>query len=84
MVKLEGIIMVSKIVYDDNKLYRIVEGSMLDSCIIALLKFVFEPSLAVRAAACSQVIFVPARLLILTAIKSHPYFRFKILLLYGN
>ena len=28
---------------------------MLGTCIVALLKFMFEPSLAVRAAACSQV-----------------------------
>lgn len=84
MVKLEGIIKVSKTEYDDNKLYRIVEGSMLDSCIIALLKFVFEPSLAVRAAACSQVIFVPARLFLLQLNHILSYFRFKIFLPYGN
>lgn len=82
MVKLEGTIIVSKTKYDD-KLYRIVERSMLDSCIIALLKFVFEPSLAVRAAACSQVIFIP-RLFLLQLNHMLSYFRFIILLLYSN
>ena len=59
---------------------RVVEGTTLGTCIIALLKFMFEPSLAVRAAACSQV----SRLFLLQFSHSFACFRFKILLLYGS
>ena len=55
MVRLEGTVTISVISKTDMIFYRVIEGSLLGSCIIALLKFIFEPSLAVRAAACSQV-----------------------------
>ena len=80
MVKLEGTVIVSALSKTDMPFYRIVEGSTLDTCIIALLKFMFEPSLAVRAAACSQV----PRHFLLRLNPIFSCFRFKTLLLYSN
>ena len=80
MVKLEGKVIVSTLSKTDMTFYRIMEGSTLDTCIITLLKFMFEPSLVVRASACSQV----PRLFLLQLDHMLSCFRFKTLLLYDN